>query len=93
MPRFESFAPLTEEEVGMKNKSCELDQIDISTLKDILAVCLPNITQIVNMSLTKGDFNEDWKTAIVRPLLKNPRLELIHKTIDLSQNCTFSPNW
>ena len=28
------------------------------------------MTQIVNMSLTKGDFNEDWKTSIVRPVLK-----------------------
>ena len=51
MPRFESFAPLTQEEVrrevmGMKNKSCELDQIDTSTLKDILTVCLPAITPI-----------------------------------------------
>ena len=64
MPRSESFAPLTQEEVRrevmrMKNKSCELDLIDTSTLKDILAVCLPTITQIVNMSLTNGDFNED----------------------------------
>ena len=50
----------------MKNKSCELDQIDTSTLKDILTVCLPTITQIVNISLTNGDFNEDWKTAIVK---------------------------
>ena len=53
----------------MKKKSCELDQIDTSTLKDIPTVCQPTITQIVSMSLTKGDFNEDWKTALVRPLL------------------------
>ena len=55
--------------MGMKNKSYELDQIDTSTLKDILTVCLTAITQIVNMSLTKGDFNEVWKKSIVRPLL------------------------
>ena len=76
MPKFEYFAPLTHEEVRreimrMKNKNCELDHIDTSTFKDILTVCLPTITQIVNMSLTKGDFSEDWKTAIIRPLLKN----------------------
>ena len=74
-PRFESFVPFTREEVrreiiGMENKSCEVDQIDTSTLKDILAVCLPTITHIVNVLLTKGDFSEDWKIAIVRPLLK-----------------------
>ena len=43
------------------------------------------------MSITKGDFNEDWKTAIVRPLLKKPGLELTHQTTDLSQTCAFSP--
>ena len=55
--------------MGMKNKNCELHQTDTSTLKDIFAVCLPTIIQIVNTSLTKGDFKEDWETAIVRPLL------------------------
>ena len=47
----------------MKNKSCELDQIDTSTLKDILAICLPTIIQIVHMSLTKEDFNKNWKNS------------------------------
>ena len=74
-PASESFAPLTQEVrreiMGMKNKSCESDQTDTSALKRLFTVCLPTITQIVNMSLTKGDFNEDWKTAIIRPLLKN----------------------
>ena len=64
MPRFESFAPLTQEKVGreimgMKIKSCESDQIDTSSLNEILTVCLPTITQNVNISLIKGDFNED----------------------------------
>ena len=90
MPRFQCFAPLTQEEVrreiiGMKNKSCELDQIDTSTLKDILTVCLPTIMQIVNMSLTKGNFSEDWETTI----LKNPELKLIHKNYRLVSNLCF----
>ena len=94
MPIFESFAQLTQEEIRkkiirMKNKSCELDQIDTSTLRDILVVCLPTITQIVNMSLTKGNSNEDWKTTIVRPLLKNLDWNLYTKTTDLSQTCAF----
>ena len=69
----------------MKNKSCELDQNDTSTLKDIFAVCLPTITQIVNMSLTNRDLNEDWKTAIVRP----PGLELVHKNYRPVSNLCF----
>ena len=36
------------------------------------------------MSLTKGDFGEDWKIAIVRPLLKNLHCGLNTKTTDLS---------
>ena len=55
----------------MKNKNCELDQIRTLTVKEVITVCLPTITHIVNMSLTRGDFTIDWKLAIVRPLLKN----------------------
>ena len=73
----------------MKNKSCELNQIDTSTLKDILIVCFPAITQIVDMSLTKRDFIEDWKTAIVRPLLEKPGLELVHKNHRTVSNLFF----
>ena len=75
-PKFASFHPLTEMEVytvimNMKNKHCELDIIPTSTLKQILDACLPAITQIVNLSLTKGEFCEEWKTAVVKPLPKN----------------------
>ena len=41
------------------------------------------------MSLTKGDFNEDWKTAIVRILLEKPGLELIHKNYRPVSNLCF----
>ena len=35
------------------------------------AACLPAITQIVNLSLTNGEFCDDWSVAVVKPLLKN----------------------
>ena len=54
----------------MKNKHCKLNIIPTSTLKQILEACLPAITQIVNLSLTNGEFCEDWKVAVVKPLLK-----------------------
>ena len=63
----------------MRNKHCELDIIPINTLKQILDACLPVITQIVNLSLTNGEFCEDWKIAVVKPLLKKPGLDLISK--------------
>ena len=36
---------------------------------------LEYITTIVNQSLTTGTFLEDWKIAIVRPLIKGPNLD------------------
>ena len=63
----------------MKNKHCELDTIPTGILKQILEACLPAITQIVNMSLTNGEFCENWKVAVVKPLLKQPGLNLIGK--------------
>ena len=93
-PKFASFHPLTEMEVctvimNMKNKHCELDIILTSTLKQILDACLPMITQIVNLSLTRAEFCEEWKTAIVKLLLKRPGLDLINKNYRPISNLTF----
>ena len=63
----------------MKNKHCEHDIIPASTLKQILDACLPMITQTVNLSLTKGEFCQEWKAAVVKHLLKKPGLDLINK--------------
>ena len=59
-----SFRPLTDDEVkreimGMKNKNCELDQMSTLTLNEVITACLPTITHIVNMSLTREDFITD----------------------------------
>ena len=48
-------------------------------LKQILDACLPVITQIVNLSLTNGEFCKSWKVAVVKPLLKRHGLDLISK--------------
>ena len=94
IPKFMSFCPLTEMEVctvtmNMKNRHCELDIIPTSTLKQILQACLPIITWIFNLSLTTGEFCEEWKTAIVKPLLKNPCLNLIKKNYRPISNLPF----
>ena len=97
MPKLTSFRPLTEDEVkrevmSMKNKNCELDQISKLTLKAIITACLPSITHIVNMSLTRGFFITDWKLVLVKPLLKNLAQNLYIETTDLSQTYAFLPN-
>ena len=58
--------------MSMKNKSCEPDIIPTELLKAMLPSCIETIVQIVNISLPKGLFATDWKTAIVHPLLKKP---------------------
>ena len=63
----------------MRNKHCELDIIPTGILKQILDACLPVISQIFNLSLTNGEFCEDWKTAVVKTLLKKLGLNLISK--------------
>ena len=94
VPRFTSFCPLTESEVHtvimrMKNKHCKLDTIPTSILKQILEACLPAITQIVNMSLTNGEFCKNWKVAVIKPLLKKPGLNLISKNYRPISNLPF----
>ena len=75
VPRLQDLLPLTNKEIereilSMKNKTCELDAFPTNLIKDILPAVLETITQIVDMSLTTGTFPLDWKTAIVRPLIK-----------------------
>ena len=93
-PKLTSFRPFTDDEVkrdimSIKNKNCELDQIGTLMLKEVITVCLPTITCIVNMSLKRGDFITDWKLAIVRPLLKKPGSEPLHKNYRPISNLSF----
>ena len=76
---------------AMKNKSCELGTVPMALLKKILPRCIETITQLVNISLTMGEFCLEWKTAVVRLLLKKPGLELLYKNYRLVLNlCFFS---
>ena len=56
---------IPKEIMSVKNKSCELDFIPTELLKTMLPYCIKTIAQIVNISLAKGLFATDWKTAIV----------------------------
>ena len=70
VPHLISFAPMTEDQVlkainSLKSKSCELDTIPTHILKQMMSRVLTLITKIVKISLTKGQFHRNWKTAIV----------------------------
>ena len=96
VPRLHKLQPLTDEEIekeicNMNNKTCELDPIPTYLIKDILPVVLKTITQIVNMSLTTGTFPLDWKTAMVKSLIKKARLEISKKNYrPVSNLCSLS---
>ena len=40
-------------------------------LKKVLVHCIPTISKVVNLSLSMGNSFEDWKLAIVRPVIKS----------------------
>lgn len=76
----ESFYPATLEEVTKiiktsPTKSCALDPIPTTLVKDSLDILAPFITRVVNVSLSTGYFPSSFKTAHVSPLIKKPDLD------------------
>ena len=76
----QTFTPVTEQfvlEILQKTvpKSCDFDSIPTKLLYENLDVLLPTITNIINTSLASGLVQPDFKTAIVKPLLRNPSLD------------------
>ena len=73
---FDSFSSLSEIEIDKiikqsPSKSCDLDPLPTSLLKENMSSILPLITEIVNDSLSSGHVPEEFKVAHVTPLLKN----------------------
>ena len=73
----------------MQTKSCELDPISTHVLKWILPVLISIITHIINTSLNNASFCKEWKTSIVRPLLKKKGLDLLDKNLRPVSNLPF----
>ena len=73
----------------MKIKSCKLDVILTDKIKGIQDSCISTITKIVNILLTNGEFCDQWKTAIVKPLIKKLGLGLINKNYRPVSNLCF----
>ena len=66
-----------------------MDPILTTLLKSCLDVLIEPITTIVNVSLKSGSFPSNWKTSIVKPLLKKPNLEHELKNYCPVRNLTF----
>ena len=76
----ENIRPATDEEVkalilSYSNKSCELDPIPTWLLKICINELIPILTAVINSSLSTGEFPEQCKHAIVRPVLKKDNLD------------------
>ena len=56
-------------------KSCELDPLPASLVKECVDDLVPYITIIVNKSFAEGTFPSTLKTAYIRPLLKKTGLD------------------
>ena len=87
--KFSEFSPLSGESVrriaASCAKSCALDPLPSSILS-CLDELLPVFRKIVNLSLESGVFAEDWKNALVHPLLKKAGLKPINKNFRLVSN-------
>ena len=70
-------------------KSCKLDPMPTPLVVNCIDSLLPVITNIINLSLSTGFFPDEWKCAIVNPLLKKPGLDLIFKNYRPVSNLQF----
>ena len=75
-----AFQPITTSEVmklirSTPNKSCDLDPIPTTLLKQCCAELLPIITSIINGSLSSGVFPSEYRLALVRPIIKKCTLD------------------
>ena len=79
-PMLSHFDPVTEKElcdpiVGSPTKSCMLDPISTSLMKQCLHDLVPLVTAIINVSLSTGTVPKQFKQAVIIPLLKKPELD------------------
>ena len=56
--------------LNSSSKSCDLDPIPTSALKNCLDILITPITDIINISMETSTFPQNFKEAHVRPLLK-----------------------
>ena len=79
------FRVLNESEVqrpimATPKKSCTLDPMPTPLVVGCIDSLLPVITKIINLSLHTSSFADQWKCALVHPLLKKLGLDLIFQS-------------
>ena len=71
------------------SKSCELDPLPVSLLKEHLDVIAPALKDLVNNSTKSGRMSTNLKEALLRPLLKKMGLVPIPKNFRPVSNLTY----
>ena len=79
VPNFSCFKQVSQEEIRkiiMKSptKSCLLDPWPTFLVKECIDILLPSITRLVNCSLSEGVVPDEFKKAILTPLIKKSSL-------------------
>ena len=74
---------------GMNPTTCMTDPCDTRFLLRFKETIIDAITMFVNQSLTTGEFLDNWKMAIVRPLIKGPNLDTELKNYRPISNLSF----
>ena len=94
VPKFSRFSRITEDQVekimrSIPSKCCELDVMPPKIMKQIIPSIITPITNLINNSLENGVFANNWKMAIIKPLLKKAGLDLICKNYRPVSNLSF----
>ena len=73
-----TFKEVTEDEVRqvIMKSACTVDPIPTYILKEHVSSLVPNITKMVNMSISSGTVPPSFKMALVTPSLKKVTLDL-----------------
>lgn len=77
---FSNFESVTSQDVekiirSSASKSCDLDPLPTTVLKEVLHVLLPTITKIINLSLASSTVPNKFKESLISPLLKKQSLD------------------
>ena len=73
----------------MHYTTCELDPCNTKFLMKFKDTLIGTITKIINISLTSGQYLDEWKVAVVRPLIKGPNLDTEYKNYCPISNLSF----
>ena len=93
-PSFTQFKELSVEDIiklikQSPSKSCELDPLLTTILKEALPSIAQLFSTILNESMQTGVFLQDLKEALVKPVLKKVNLDLINKNYRPVSNLEF----